>query len=129
ESRSGHPRDRVDVDVELGPDEGVDVVEAAVHGGGVTGGPADRLIGLVGIAHTDRDAGTRAVFHVTTSLGAARSGQACSKRGRPQAPARGPDPGRDLDRGCRGERAASWAARRTGPERDLSIAAGTPDRI
>src|SRR5699024_11975012 len=77
ESRSGHPRDRVDVDVELGPDEGVDEVEAAVHGGGVTGGPAERLIGLVGIEHTDRDAGTRAVFHVSQLHGAARSYVVC----------------------------------------------------
>src|SRR5699024_9556680 len=84
EARAGHPRDRVDVHVELGPDEGVDEVEAAAHGGGVAGGPANRLIGFVGIEHTDRDAGTRAVFHVTTIPGAARSGPRMQKEPAPE---------------------------------------------
>src|SRR5699024_10531114 len=92
----------------------VDEVEAAVHGGGVTGGPADRLIGLVGIEHTDRDAGTRAVFHVTTILGAARSGQECRKSRHPKVPAPCSYPVPDLNRCYRRERAAYWAARRTG---------------
>src|SRR5699024_12140320 len=67
ETGAGHPRDRVDVDVELRPDERVDEMEAPADCGGVEGGPADRLIGFVGIEHTDRDAGTSARSEEHTS--------------------------------------------------------------
>src|SRR5699024_7648235 len=102
EAGAGHPRDRVDVDVELRPDERVDEMEAPADCGGVEGGPADRLIGFVGIEHTDRDAGTSAVRHVTTILrsppprppndgavraGARGGGGGCRRSRHPKVPA------------------------------------------
>src|SRR5690606_14162260 len=135
EAGARHPGDRVDVDVELGPHEGVDEMEGAADGGGMACGPADRLTGLVRVEDADRDLRSCCVRRVTTILcrGRPPTGPRTGPRNAEGAGTSGAGscsyPVPDLNRCYRRERATSWAARRTGRVRDPWISPRTPYRI
>src|SRR5699024_8488829 len=94
----------------LGPHEGMEQMEPAPDLVRVASGPAHGQVRLIGIEDSDGDPGWRGARHALTILGRHEN----EKQPMSRYIGSWPYPVPDLNRCYRRERAASWAARRTG---------------